>query len=470
MRRLWDRLVPLPAPRLALTAGLAILLLGGAALADVLILTDGTRLEGTIKRSGENYTVTREDGTVTTIRADRVASVELRGGSATQSALDTRLSSLRRSVANLDDLDVIIAKYQDFVDRNAGTPVGEEAAQELEQWRDYQARGLVKYGGEWLTPAQRDLKQRDAFLEASDARMKIKAGELEEAERILARMLRDDPRNMSAHYLAGVIELKRGEIAKARDHLEKVRSQEPRHPPTLVNLAAVNIELGNHARALTFLTDAMNAAPGNREILDNVAEAMELLPEKVAEGRPADEARQMFLSQDAALRQRMAERGLYRWGGTWVDREELDQLQALEKEIKQRVADLAAQHDQLTTEIAGLERRHETNKRVMDRMVANSFFRDEEGRIIRIPLPPEYYQIAQEQDGLLAQRDALIRQRTGLEQAAANEQARYPTAPFKGRLEPIGEDGVPVPGAPAGAGPSDEDAATRPADDPGENE
>ena len=61
--------------RPALLGVLAALLLAVAASADVLILTDGTRLEGTVRKSGENYTVTADDGSVTTVPADKVSSV-----------------------------------------------------------------------------------------------------------------------------------------------------------------------------------------------------------------------------------------------------------------------------------------------------------------------------------------------------------------------------------------------------------
>ena len=110
-------------------------------------------------------------------------------------------------------------------------------------------------------------------------------------------------------------------------------------------------------------------------------------------------------------------------------------------------------------------RRHQVNERYMNRLQANSFYRDKDGKIIRIPLPPAYYEIAREQEQLLAEREELFRQMAGLEQAAAQEQGRFPTPPFKGRLEPIGEDGVPVqlpPGPPA-TGPAG-DAADGPAE------
>src|SRR5687768_1405622 len=105
----------------------------------------------------------------------------------------------------------------------------------------------------------------------------------------------------------------------------------------------------------------MTAEPENRQLLDDLAGALELLPEKVGQSRQAEEVRQLFLSQDAALRQQMAERGLYRWGSTWVDRKQLDELEAMEQEIQQKVAELARQHDRLESEVASIELKHKIN-------------------------------------------------------------------------------------------------------------
>ena len=62
------------------SAVLMMSLLAGVAAADVLVLTDGTRLEGTIRKTGEGYTITAADGTDTpstppsyTIRATPVS-------------------------------------------------------------------------------------------------------------------------------------------------------------------------------------------------------------------------------------------------------------------------------------------------------------------------------------------------------------------------------------------------------------
>lgn len=421
-----------------------LLWVAAAASADVLILTDGTRLEGTVRKTDDGYSVTDAAGAVTNVPADKVARFQLRGENAAPGQTDVRLASLRRSVANLADLALIIGKYESFVAQNAGTDAGEEARRELEQWRDFQARGLVKHGGEWVTTAERDRRLQESFLQVSEARMQIKQGEAEAARQTLRGMIEVNPNDVSALYLMGVLEMRADEIGKAKALFEKVRAQVKGHAPTLVNLAAINIQQDRHPRALTFLAEAMAAQPGNREILDNVAEALNLLPEKVAQARAGEQARQLFLSQDAALRRQMGERGLYRWGSTWVEREQLDQLQTIEREINQKVEALQSQYLRLQGEVASIERRFEENKKYMARLEQARTYVDEKGRVFQRPLPPEYFEAQRDQQDLTLEREAKLNEMNRLDAQAAQERARFPTPPYKGRLEPIGEDGVPV--------------------------
>lgn len=433
-------------------AGLAaatcvVLLLASVAGADVLILTDGTRLEGVVRKTPQGYSVTAADGTVTNVAADEVAGLEKRGETAGAGTTDVRLESLRRSVSNLSDLVVIISKYEAFIAQNPNTDAAAQARADLEQWRDFQARGLVKHGSDWLTAAERERRLRDAFLEVSDARMQIKQGELDKAQRTLARLLDANPDDVSALYLTAVLELRQGEVGKARANFEKVRAQVRKHAPTLVNLAAINMDQDRHQRALTFLAEAMASEPGNREILDNVAEALNLLPPKLAETRQAEQVRQLFLSQDAALRQRMAQRGLYRWGSTWVDQDQLEELQAMEAEIKKRLDALSSQYARLERDVADIDQRYENNRQYMQRLEANRTYVGQDGKIYQAPLPPSYYETERDQRLLVAQREETVRALALLEQQAAQERTRYPTPPYRGQLAPIGEDGVPVPRA-----------------------
>ena len=57
----------------------------------------------------------------------------------------------------------------------------------------------------------------------------------------------------------------------------------------------------------------MLAAPVSREILDNVAEALNALPENQRKGPVVAKVVRHFKEQDDDLQKKMAERGLVRW-------------------------------------------------------------------------------------------------------------------------------------------------------------
>src|SRR5438045_5371239 len=101
---------------------ITILGLGLTASADVVHLKDGSRLDGDVKKGPAGYTVTMADGKVKTVSSDQVKSIELAATPGSPDAAKEKLASLRRSVEYLDDPKKIIARYQSFIDQNAGKP------------------------------------------------------------------------------------------------------------------------------------------------------------------------------------------------------------------------------------------------------------------------------------------------------------------------------------------------------------
>src|SRR5690349_23655928 len=101
--------------------------LGLAASADVVHLKAGSRLDGDVKKGPAGYTVTLADGSVKTISSEQVKSIELAATPGSADAAKEKLNSLRRSVDYLDDPAKIIARYQRFIEQNAGQPIEMEA-------------------------------------------------------------------------------------------------------------------------------------------------------------------------------------------------------------------------------------------------------------------------------------------------------------------------------------------------------
>src|SRR6185312_2988183 len=83
-----------------------------ASFADVIVLKDGSRVQGDIKKGDSGYIVTHADGKFDVIPFDVVKSLELQTGNAPPDAAKENLASLRRSVEHDDNIYRIIGRYQ----------------------------------------------------------------------------------------------------------------------------------------------------------------------------------------------------------------------------------------------------------------------------------------------------------------------------------------------------------------------
>src|SRR5947209_8450000 len=118
--------------------------LGVPIFADVVHLTDGTSLEGEIKRTPDGYVVTSPDGKMTPVTSDRVQSLEVKKGPAGADTAEQRLGSLRRSVVNLSDPREVVKRFKTFVAQNRNTPAAQGAQKDLVIWQQRADQGLTK--------------------------------------------------------------------------------------------------------------------------------------------------------------------------------------------------------------------------------------------------------------------------------------------------------------------------------------
>ncbi len=172
---------------------MALLLVAVTAHADVINLTDGTKVEGKIQRTSDGWTVTQKDGTVQIIAADKVASIEASRGGDDISVSQDRLASLRRVAEHLSDLQDIINRYKKFIEQAGDQSVVAEANKDLQMWQGRLDQGLVKLGDGWITADERDRRRTLAQSEALPARDLIASYRYKEADKILQQAILDDP-------------------------------------------------------------------------------------------------------------------------------------------------------------------------------------------------------------------------------------------------------------------------------------
>jgi tetratricopeptide (TPR) repeat protein len=434
----------------AIPALIAFLILSAATHADVINLTDGTKVEGKIQRTSDGWAVTQKDGTITTVAADKVASIEASRGAENVSVAADRLASLRRVAEHLSDLQDIVGRYQKFIEQAGDQAIVAEANKDLHMWQDRLDQGLVKLGDKWITPDERQRRRELAQSEALPAKDLIVNYHYKEAEKILQQALEDDPECAAALYLQGVAQYKQDQVAQARKSFDGVNQVVQSHAPTLNNLAVIAWRQKSFVVAMSFYGQAMMATPQAKEILDNVAEALNAIPDDNKKAPVVIQAVSLFADQDAQLQQTAAQQGLYRWGATWVTAKQLQDLKAAEAKVKQEMDNLQQQSDALQQKIGLIDSEIGANQREMDRLQASSTYSDRNGNILQMPLPDIYYQMRRDNEKLADDKKVLQQQQDTLRVRARQVQQEIPVPKFTGMQQIIGVDGVPlrdVPGA-----------------------
>jgi tetratricopeptide (TPR) repeat protein len=421
-----------------------VMILCSAAWGDVIHLKDGRVLRGTVQRGPEGYVVTTEDGKRETIPVDRVKLLEATNDPAGADRAMQGLESLRRAVLNLDDIDQILERFRRFVDQNPDTPAAREAMRDIQQWEERKAQGLVKFAGQWVTQRIREQSRRQSLDNAQQALQLLKQGRMTEADPLLRQALDEDPQNVTAMYLRAYLLAEQDQLVAAKKLLEETLALVPDHVPTLNNLAVVLWRQKQPAAAMVRYDRAMMVSPGNKQVLNNVAEALHALPEDARRGTAAQKARQRFESQDAQLQAELEPTGWYRWGSTWVNRDQLNQLREAERQIQDRLDALSAQFDDTQAAIRRIESDMEGNARSMRQIEASSYIRDWDGNFIAVPYPPLYYDLQRDNANLVRQREAEVMKLQSLRQAANEVRKQLPVPRYTGAQRPFGPEGAPL--------------------------
>ncbi|MDQ3440656.1 MAG: hypothetical protein M3478_09945 [Planctomycetota bacterium] len=433
--------------------------------ADVLHLVDGTKVEGDVKKSAEGWVVTDAKGAVTTVPAAKVQSIELKSTSAAGGAkpapevAEQRLYSLRRSVENLTHVPDIIERYQRFVEQNKGTETAKAAEKELAVWVDRKNRGLVKVGPQWVTPEERAAMLAETFAVVSQARQLIKDARNKEAEALLVKAIQVDPSNPSIQYLRGVLKYRTNEIPAARKAFEQVIEQITNHAPSLNNLGVILSRQNAHAASLGMYDRAMQASPLDRQVLDNFAEGFYALPEESRKQPIVQKAMKRFLEQDEQLRPEMAAKGLFRWGATWVDQRQLDELKIAEEKIKGRLDQLASEYDATLVRINTIDQDLVANQRAMDRMQLDRYGGGAGGGLTTGEVSPRYYDLQRDSAKLIEERKQQEQKQRQIRAAAKDVEKQLPTPRYTGTQKLMETEGTPI------KVPGEVEATTQPAEE-----
>lgn len=421
------------------------LLMATGLWADTVHLKDGSKVEGTLRRDDGAWVITDPSGKQTRITDDRIQLIEKGSNQTPAEAAMSRLTSLRKSVEALNDLDQIIERYQRLIEQSKAFPqVVQEAQKDLEQWKQRKARGMTKLGGSWMTAEEQSALLEKTVVLIDQARDLVKQGRFRDAEPVVTQLLSVDPKNASGHYLRGVIALKQDQLGVAKKSFEQVRELLPDHAPTLNNLAVILFKQKQPLPALALYDLAMQSSPRSRQILDNVAEALHATPESQRAQVTYKRAQTRFDEQDGELQKELAGKDLHRWGATYVTTAQKAELDKAIVKVKEKLAALVEEYNKLKDRAREIDQAIEVNERSLARIRDDSYRRDASGQMVRLPLPSVYYDIKRDQDKLRAEQDTVLAKMQGFADREARIRQELPVPDFTGNQRPFETEGTPL--------------------------
>lgn len=434
--------------------------------AGAVVKTDGTRVEGQVSREEEGWVVTGKDGVQTTIATNEVKSVEV-GGKPDPKA-ESGLASLRRSTEALGDPKRAVERYKQFVATYRDSAAAAEGQLDLALWQERLDKGLARIMGKWVTPAEAAVLRAGATDQAKAAIEALRQSKMNDAGDLLAAALAADPKNPTALYVKGVLSYRQDKLQDARRAFEASLESATSYGPSLNNVAVTAFRMNQYPLALNFYDQALVAMPLERGLLNNVAEALEALPDNVRNTAIAKRVKRKFDEQDTLLAQRLAQQGLFRWGATWVDRAQLDDVRAAEQKTKATLDRLAGQYQALADKIIHLEGQIAANQRDMSIMESQTLRSDGKGGVYQFPLPAAYYTLKSMTDGYIADREAALQQQASIRSQARAAQKETPAPKYTGIQQIFAAEAAPVPAAPPGSAPPSPPSGPSPTSSPGQ--
>jgi tetratricopeptide (TPR) repeat protein len=416
-----------------------------SAWSDVLTTLGGVRHEGSVSRSGTDWVVRLADGSTALIPRDQVRQIDFAAPASGDAKLDGALGSLRRSSSGQTEARRVVERYRQFLDQYAGTAIAAAAKLDLALWEDRVELGRLRLGPRWVTVDEIAIFRAAAAAKCADAMLALRESRLFDAEQIIAQALDDDPTSATALYLRGFVLYRQDKFQEARKSLADADAAAPNHGPTLNNLAVACFRINQFGPSLQAYDKAMIAMPLEPGLLNNIAEAFEALPPQQRESALAKRVNRKFDEQDTLLAQRMATRGLFRWGATWINQQQHDEIKAAEKANKEEVDRLVLQVQELERRAIAIDseiRNNETDMRSMER---DSLRYDTSGRLVQFPLPAMYYSLRSRNELLRGERQGQQLQYDRLQTQIKELEKRSPIPKFTGIQQLFAAEAAPLP-------------------------
>ncbi len=293
--------------------------------ADQISLTGNRVVSGTLYRQGDMYVIQPDKGPAFKVPLDAVTGIVMGPAANTPAAAQQTWRMLQSEITELSDPKKIIAMTEAYLKKYPHSPSLALARQTLAKYRQIQAKGWVKFGGHWVSPARRDELLASLQAQTAVALRHLKAGQWAAARDQTAAVLKVFPEFYDALIVNGVVQYRMGNILAARRDFHQAVKVAPDQPVAWNDLAIVAFRQRLEPEALRDYGSALPLAAGSRMLLDNIAAALHSYQRSRTTVLYKNLARSFHLA-DAQMQKRMARFGLYRYGDTWVTKAQFRKL------------------------------------------------------------------------------------------------------------------------------------------------
>jgi len=179
--------------------------------------------------------------------------------------------------------------------------------------------------------------------------------------------------------------------------------------------------------------------------LDNVAEVLHVLTDAQKSNAVAKRLMRRAAEQEPKLRAMMSEVGWQRWGGTWINAKQLDEIRKDRAAIEAQLDKMQEDFDDADPRIRRIDDEIDENARLMRRMEANRYVQGNDGRTYRTALPSVYHDLKRDNEKLELRRRQLIGELQAIREAAKVAKSKLEAeGTFSGVHQIIGAEGIPV--------------------------
>jgi tetratricopeptide (TPR) repeat protein len=316
---------------------------GGGAMSargDVFQLKDGRVLSGSMSRDvSGGALIHEEDGTTVAVKPGDVVRTTLTSKITPEQAANSEWTRDAALIKQSGDLQTIISLHQQFLDKYGSQAIAAMVRESMTEYEKLAKQDGVKFRGRWMPAAQVDVTLQQWESKAAPAVTLYKAGQLRAALLEARHVIDADGANPNALQIAGLAAYRLNNLAAAVDYFTALADADPSDVMAENNLGVILFTSGRQAESLGHYARALQAAPTQRLVADNVLEALAAFTGSVDAPIYQNLVRQ-FSQSESRIESVMATRGLYRYGATWVPTAVADRLNGNLQAIKNAMARL----------------------------------------------------------------------------------------------------------------------------------